>query len=479
MLRQQPWYVTVRSPSIISLIALGLTALSGLLIARADSASLAILGLMVAVLFVILAQRATYVVILALFPAYALSPTLTLLPPPFAELRASDFLFLILALVAVLEWRSSRRILVHASGVRRIAWMQVLISLSLIASTIYGTLRLGAPLTAREIVISLEPLQWAVYVLVVTLVVARHLEKVLRWLYQTVIWTTLIVTTIALLQYLRLLEIRQFLDTYYPKFNLDRTQFTLHLQRVTSTFDGSPNVFATYLTFAAALLLSYVLLVNRRSLTAWLAGCAVIFVQFLTGSRAQQLAMLSIIAFYAVWIQRRLLIVLIAIPALFFAIAPEQQLSRWEQLQIDDASGQVILSGGVEVRANVIARLLPVVASSPLLGVGTSGFAGSTSDNFYLRVLVDSGVVGLVLQLVQYGSIFVLGLDVARRTSDRSTRALGIALCLIVAAVLMGNVAARTLYMPRIAELFWLLTGIVCAVDLHRRQTADRPAMQR
>lgn len=479
MLRQQPWYVTLRSPYIISLIALGLTATAGMLIARADSASLAILGIMAAVLFVVLAQRATHVVILALFPAYALSPTFTLLPPPFAELRVSDFLFLILAMIAVLEWRSSRQTLAQSSGVRRIAWMQVLISLSLIVSTIYGALRLGAPLTAREIMISLEPLQWTVYVLVVTLVVVRHQEKVLRWLYQTVAWTTLIVTAIALLQYLRIFEVRQFLDTYYPKFNLDRTQFTAHLQRVTSTFDGSPNVFATYLTFATALLLSYVLLVNRRSLVAWLAITAAIFVQILTGSRAQQLAMLSIFAFYAVWIQRRLLIVLVVIPALFLVISPEQQLSRWEQLQIDDASGQVILSGGVEVRANVITRLLPVVASSPLLGVGTSGFAGSTSDNFYLRVLVDSGVVGLVLQLVQYGTIFVLGLNVAQNTSARSTRALAIALCLIVAAVLIGNIAARTLYMPRIAELFWLLTGIVCAIDLHRRQTADQLAAQR
>lgn len=170
-------------------------------------------------------------------------------------------------------------------------------------------------------------------------------------------------------------------------------------QRVHGPPGEFANIFGGYLTLHLALAVG--LYLHSPSLPGRLAtaslitflGIALVF----TYSRTSYAAFTLAVGVFAFWKDRRLLVILLFMIILFLAMAPDPVLSR--------AAGipAIVTEGGppswlarTDAWVTAMARLLK---GNPVFGFGMGSVSLGDVDNEYVRVLVDTGFLGLALFL--------------------------------------------------------------------------------
>jgi hypothetical protein len=329
-------------------------------------------------------------------------------------------------------------------------------------STLYASLRFGISLSWGSFSNALTPLQWIAYILIFAPVVKLYNSSFSN-LFMILVITTLIVTGIGFLQYYDMLGVRGFLDRYYPKLNIEETQFSTSNLRITSTFEGNPNILATFLTFAIILIVVYIIVMGsngKRGLAYATLGLASVSM-VLTGSRAQLFASLAALFVLSVIFRNQLFLLTCLGVGLYFRYVPEVYVQRWQQIQVDPVFGEVVLGGSLGKRVDKARDLWDIFTRSPILGVGPTGYFGTTTDNFYLRTLVDAGTLGLFLNILLWLIIGLVSWRIYQKIKVEWQRAIAIGLFAFLIAMAVGNIGARILSMPRISEAFWVLVVLV------------------
>lgn len=206
-----------------------------------------------------------------------------------------------------------------------------------------------------------------------------------------------------------------------------------------------------------------------RSAAYALAAFSVVGLMY-SFSRGGYIAFAVACLFIGIVHQRKLLLLMIVIGLSWATIVPnavEQRISR------TDEGGE--LDHSSEIRIALWEDALNLFGQSPVFGTGyntyrfmqrVSGNFGAYADthNIYLKVLVETGVIGLALFCLLIGKTFVIGYRVFRAAEDPFFASLGLGLAAWVVCSAVANFFGDRWTFLQVNGFMWVLGGLVARV---------------
>ncbi len=243
--------------------------------------------------------------------------------------------------------------------------------------------------------------------------------------------------------------------------------------RVSAPFEGQvgePNTFGGYLVFMISIVLGLLLASNSfrdqllYGFLALLSAVPLIYTQ----SRTSYLAAIpAALAF--VWLSERRNWVIAAVLLLGISlpfIAPEPARERLAYTLTQGRNQRdVVEVGGVKLDTSLSARLRSYKAATrdwvkhPIVGYGVTGY--KFLDTQYLRVITETGLVGLSIFLILIATIFRQGYRVFKESTDSFFRGLTMGYLAGFIGLVSHALGANTFVIVRIMEPFWFVTAMV------------------
>lgn len=140
-----------------------------------------------------------------------------------------------------------------------------------------------------------------------------------------------------------------------------------------------------------------------------------------------------------------------------------------------EGSDEVAVDMAAEARLQTWQSILQVVQAHPIEGVGFTGLGYVLPDigeglgledvkdsahNTWLRMLAETGLIGLGLFAWLMWKVWALGLKAARRARDAFDRALGIGLCGAVVTMAVNCAFGDRFFNVVVASSFWILCAL-------------------
>jgi O-antigen ligase len=247
--------------------------------------------------------------------------------------------------------------------------------------------------------------------------------------------------------------------------------------RIKSSFSHA-NVFAFYLVLIVAIAM-YALKGSAMNLSTatrcalWAYVPVLLAFLMLTGTRSAWIACLLLFLMYGLFIQLRYVIYVAG--ALLVALFIPGVMERL----VDLARGNEFVQGGslnsFAWRLSLWESALPWIKTKWLLGHGLDSFLvyspeffrldffkrasfGVGAHNTYLRLLFETGLVGLLAYLILFGALLSMLRGVVRSDRVGSTIAM-----VVVAAYLVISASDNMEYYLAFNWYFWFFLGVVCA----------------
>jgi len=242
-------------------------------------------------------------------------------------------------------------------------------------------------------------------------------------------------------------------------------------ERVAAPFEGKygePNTFGGYLVFMLALILGQALSAKTLpSEAGWFTFAGLLALPLLyTLSRSSWLAAIPMLLTLIFLSRRRLMLMIgLGILVILGPVAfPKQVVDRYNYtLNAKEDRGEYRI-GSSRLDTSTSARLksweqgFQAWQRTPFLGFGVTGFG--FIDAQFVRVLVESGLVGLATFLWLLWRIFQIGTDVHRRVVGTRFEGLSLGYLAGLVALITHAIGANTFIIVRIMEPFWFMTGI-------------------
>ncbi len=258
--------------------------------------------------------------------------------------------------------------------------------------------------------------------------------------------------------------------------------------RVSAPFEGEigePNTFGGYLVFMGAV--ATALLIYLKDIRVRL-GLAVLLMALLisllyTQSRGSYLAVIpTYLAIVALskrkfYLLAGLIIALVLSPIILPRAAKERIAFTFNQRT---HVGQISV-GPVRLDTSTSARIrswkggLQTWKQRPLLGHGVTG--AGFMDAQYPRILVETGIVGLLAFLWLIYALFRVGINARDPEREDLVHALSVGLVAGLVGLLVHAISANTFIIVRIMEPFWFLVGIVIALASIKEASIQEPAL--
>ena len=247
-------------------------------------------------------------------------------------------------------------------------------------------------------------------------------------------------------------------------------------ERVSAPFEGEigePNTFGGYLVFMGAVAVA--LLDHLKDMRVRLGLALLLVVVFIsllyTQSRASYLAVIPAYLTLSLLSQRRVYLMagLIAVLALSPLIVPRVAKERIGGTFTQPEQKGQIEFGKLRLDTSASARIigykeaLSAWRKSPILGYGVTGH--HFMDAQYPRILVETGIIGMLAFSWLIYALFHAGLSTWRNTQDDLRRGLSVGLIAGLVGLLVHAIGANTFIIVRIMEPFWFLVGIVTALS--------------
>jgi hypothetical protein len=246
--------------------------------------------------------------------------------------------------------------------------------------------------------------------------------------------------------------------------------------RVSAPFEGEtgePNTFGGYLLFMLAITIGLVLTANLWRDRLIYGGISLAaFIPFLfTQSRGSYLAFLPMLSVF-VWLSEKrkvIVLFLLFISALLPLTAPQVVKDRITFTFTQRYHpGQHVQVGDVRLDTSTSARLrswknaLGDAVNHPILGFGVTGY--EFIDAQYPRVLVETGMVGMIAFLILMWAIFKQGITVFEHTDDTLHKGISMGFLAGFVGLLVHSIGANTFIIVRIMEPFWFVAGMVVMI---------------
>jgi putative inorganic carbon (hco3(-)) transporter len=198
-------------------------------------------------------------------------------------------------------------------------------------------------------------------------------------------------------------------------------------------------------------------------------------------SRGGYLGCLAGITFMALYRKRKLLLGVIILLAMWQVILPRAVQERID-MTYDSNEGALDSSAGERVSLWKDAAVL--IEKNPIVGSGFDTYqfmrrVGSFSDthNYYLKVLVEMGLIGLLLLMAILVEMFRVGFQLFRSTRDAFLQGLGLGFAAMVVCTAVANLFGDRWTYLQVDGFLWVMLGCVLrgqqiAIDNHAERAS-------
>jgi len=256
--------------------------------------------------------------------------------------------------------------------------------------------------------------------------------------------------------------------------------------RVSAPFEGlegEPNTFGGYLMLMFSVVLGMLLYTPRGKRRAMLvAMLGIILIPFVfTESRSSYLSFVVAMGLFIVFSKKKRLLIVGALVGLSLApvVVPQNVIDRvmFTFTQAEQA-GQLSV-GGLKIDTSTTERLkswenvlTEQFPQNPFLGVGVTG--GGFLDAQYPRVLLETGMIGLILFLWLLRRIWVLLRRCYAEIEDRLMKGAALGAICGYGGLLVHAIGANSFIIVRIMEPFMIIIGLLFATLLIEEQLKIR-----
>jgi putative inorganic carbon (HCO3(-)) transporter len=229
--------------------------------------------------------------------------------------------------------------------------------------------------------------------------------------------------------------------------------------------------FATMLLAFAAFERKRLLKLGYYALAGFSATCLMYSL-----SRGGYAALLVGALFLGVVKQRKLLVLMALFAVTWAAVVPNAVVQR---VQMTDEGGE--LDHSSETRITLWEDAMQLFDSNVATGTGFDTYAfmhriGKYEDthNFFLKVMVETGVLGLLLFFWLLAKMFKMGYRLFRKAKDPFFASLGLGLAGWMAAAMIANCFGDRWSFLQVGGYMWVLAGLVArAVQLEAAPMAE------
>lgn len=187
-----------------------------------------------------------------------------------------------------------------------------------------------------------------------------------------------------------------------------------------------------------------------------------IFATMYTFSRGAYAALLISIALLGVLKDRKLLVIGFVFLLTWTAVVPTAVRQRVEMTQ--NSNGQLEASARERVRLWEAAQ--ESIMSSPMLGSGFATYQLTQhvdnlrdTHNWYVKVLVETGIVGLIIVLFMFQQMLALAYRLFKKGEDPLYRGFGLGLLLATCSCIVANCFGDRWTYLEITGMLWVLLG--------------------
>ena len=257
-------------------------------------------------------------------------------------------------------------------------------------------------------------------------------------------------------------------------FIIDKSCLQQSMSRSWTNFDedkrdGGPlgygsNQTAAYLAQFSMFFWGLVQYLKRRKLKVFCYGliAITIFADLYTFSRGSYLALLVGVFVLGILKDRKLIVIAIVFLATWQTVVPTAVRERVKMTK--SANGQLETSANERVELWTAAE--DSILGSPILGTGFATYQMQAhvdglrdTHNWYIKVLVETGLVGMIFALALIQQVLSLSYRLFRKTEDPLYKGLGLGLLLAFIACLVANCFGDRWTYLEITGPLWVLAG--------------------
>ena len=260
--------------------------------------------------------------------------------------------------------------------------------------------------------------------------------------------------------------------------------------RVSAPFEGEggePNTLGGYLVFMGAIAGGLFVKTENLKLKSLLPVLilSIILPLLFTKSRSSYIALIPACFTLGLLLRQRIIItglmaaVLLLSPIFLPSTVKDRILFTFTQ---EESFGQVQI-GGLRLDTSTSARILSLsnllkdYPKHPVLGYGITGY--QFIDAQYPKVLIETGVLGLIAFLYLLYSIFKMAIKHLKEVKTPYFKGLAVGFLAGYIGLLFHALGANTFIIVRIMEPFWFFTGIIAVLPALERQSVTRPQENR
>jgi O-antigen ligase len=262
--------------------------------------------------------------------------------------------------------------------------------------------------------------------------------------------------------------------TAFALLFIDRSSLLENLTRTWTTFDedkrgGGPlgygsNQTAAFLAQFGMFFWGFALFLKRKKLKLLSYGIAAItlFAAMYTFSRGSYAAILFSVLVLGVLKDRKLLVILGIFAVTWQAIVPAPVRERVNMTT--NSNGQ--LEASAQERVDLWTNAENSILHSPILGNGFATFQfGQHVDNlkdthnWYVKVLVETGIVGFIMALFMLQQMLATSYRLFRRGKDPLYQGLGLGVLAATCSCIVANIFGDRWTYIEITALLWVLVA--------------------
>jgi hypothetical protein len=256
-------------------------------------------------------------------------------------------------------------------------------------------------------------------------------------------------------------------------------------ERVSAPFEGEstePNTFGGYLLFLGAVTGGLLLKSEgSRSKQLLIFLLLAIIPPFLfTQSRASYLGLIVSCFVLGISTRHRIIITGFLVLALLLSpfFLPQEVKNRilFTFTQPEESGqvrlGEIHLDTSTSARVASLKQIMKDWPKKPILGYGITGY--KFLDSQYPKVLIETGIMGLIAFIYLLYSVFKLAISHLKKVKTLYFKGLTIGFLAGFIGLLFHALGANTFVLVRIMEPFWFFAGIIVILpELERRETAQ------
>lgn len=263
--------------------------------------------------------------------------------------------------------------------------------------------------------------------------------------------------------------------TAFTLLAIDRSCLMESLSRSWGTFDENKrdtgplaygsNQTAAFLAQFAMFFWGFVQFVKRKKFRLMFYGlvAVTIFADLYTFSRGSYLALIVSVIVLGFLKDRKLIVIAAVFLFTWQAIVPTAVRERVNMTK--NSNGKLEESAQERVRLWEAAEAS--ILSNPVLGIGYASYQLSAhvdglrdTHNWYVKVMVETGIIGMIVVLVMLYQVLVLAYRLFKRAEDPLYRGLGLGLFVAMCSCIVANFFGDRWTYLEIMGMLWVLVAI-------------------